>query len=245
MGKTQSKSPVKKEEKTKRRKRREKVIFDRCHIEELAEYIPPKLVEEYLIGSGKDSLIYTFDEPDKTYIIKYTPDKQKACVSKIKCKKKSKPNCKTFTYQVAFQQVVGNFNFLGAVIIKNVDMGHTKGHCSKAVAYMLKVLLIEAAKLNTYPYKGIVCLASGTQCAAVNCYSHAFQMNGFEPNMHEMVDFLEKNERKEYKYDGDSICFVFNKFRNTEQRQKALMKRKKERASKMMSNKYVHNELKF
>ena len=54
-----------------------------------------------------------------------------------------------------------------------------KGNCTKAVAYLIKTLMIEAeTRENWFPHKGTVHLQSYEACAAAHCYFKAFMLNG-------------------------------------------------------------------
>ena len=222
MGKTQSKPPVVK----KRTRRKTPEIYEKnrrreedwCSLNQLEDYDPPKLQEPSSVKEKGKDRIYTFKETNKKYIVKFTPERNVACVSKIICKEEN-DTCKDFSYDVEDGYVVGSFN-QKSLVIRDVAMGSTKGHCSKAVAYMLKVLMIEANNIEQYPYNGVVFLASGTQCAAVNCYSHAFQMNGYKPDMDEIHTFIEKNAKRTYRVFDNSITFLFRGFLNRRQRRK-------------------------
>tara|TARA_B100000902_G_scaffold383787_1_gene423100 strand:+ start:1617 stop:1988 length:372 start_codon:yes stop_codon:yes gene_type:complete len=103
------------------------------------------------------------------------------------------------------------------IAINDVAM-FKEGMCSKSVAYALKVLLMEGEKENEFPFIGRVYLVIETKdaCKAVNCYSHAFQMNGFKPNDKEKTNFrLKHREHKK-----DKFMFLFSNFRSATQKEK-------------------------
>jgi hypothetical protein len=88
--------------------------------------------------------------------------------------------------------------------------------CSRLVGYALKALLREAAIQHKFPYKGKVYIESEDPCAAVNCYTHAFQLNGFLPDKGELQDF--KQLESSGPNSGDYYKFTFNKFRSQTQK---------------------------
>ena len=109
-----------------------------------------------------------------------------------------------------FEYIHGHWND-DTVEIDLVYMGSAKrsGHCTRAVGYMLKVLLKEAEKVQEYPYKGKVRIYSETPCAAVNCYVHAFMINGFTPNDKEIENF---NRVSKLSKEGEFVNFTFENF---------------------------------
>jgi len=128
------------------------------------------------------------------------------------------------------------------VVIKLVYMGQAKGsgRCSKAVSYLIKVMLLESAKLNAYPYKGEVYISSLQPCAAVNCYAHAFMNNGFMPDDKELKNFKEDSKNIDPKGKGmyNRFDFEFSGFFSKSQKKKYdQMSRKRTR--------YVTTELKL
>lgn len=145
----------------KRRRRKNREIYetnrnredDWCSLNQLEDYdkVKPKLKEPSSVREKRKDRIYTFKETNKKYIVKFTPGRNVACVSKIICKEENE-TCKDFSYDVEDGYVVGSFS-PKSLVIRDVALGSTKGHCSKAVAYMLKVLMIEATRIEQYPYK--------------------------------------------------------------------------------------------
>ena len=76
----------------------------------------------------------------------------------------------------------------------------------------VKGLLMESARVGKYPYKGSVLIQSMDPCKAVNCYTHAFQNNGFEPDEMEMYYFqrgvtkwLAGSQRRQFKFAFDNF----------------------------------------
>ena len=89
----------------------------------------------------------------------------------------------------------------------------------------MKVLLKQAAKLHEYPYRGKVHISSNNPCAAVNCYSHAFMINGFVPDSTEIAEFREKSKRISKKSPG--MDFKFYDFTSESQKKKMADYKKK------------------
>ncbi len=125
-----------------------------------------------------------------------------------------------------------------------MDNAKGKGFCTRAVAYLLKVLLDEAAKKNEFPYEGKVYIASTNPCAAVNCYSHAFMINGFLPNKDEMEKFIKiSHEWKKNMKMFPMLRFVFTKFISKSQEEKFRQQKSKKR--KKVKNTSEIGDLKF
>ena len=126
------------------------------------------------------------------------------------------------------------------VVIDSVYMGEGKGqgNCVKAVAYMIKTMMIEAEKRkNWFPEKGYVHIASNDACAALMCYVKAFMLNGYEYDKAELDGFMKKIK-------NNSVNYRFSKFMNKELKEKGnTMKRQEEVSVKFMSINL--NNLKF
>ena len=123
-----------------------------------------------------------------------------------------------------------------------MDNAKGNGLCTRAVAYLLKVLLDEAAKIKEFPYKGKVYIASKNPCAAVNCYSHAFMINGFLPNKDEIKKFIKKSDEWN-KNTEEFLKFEFIKFISKSQEEK--FKQQKSKKRKKVENTSKINNLKF
>ena len=222
---------------------------DPCRVEELKTYERRKLVD------GKEfSTTYAFEDDTETYVLEYFHKEQKAVVRMIKSKstrvvkedadwmKDDKE--KVFYYdpysnyvplrRYGMQKIYGRY-YKNEVIIDNVHMGAAggSGRCTKAISYLIKVILLETAKLGAYPYVGGVYISTSKPCAAVNCYTHAFINNGFMPDNEELKDF--KEDSKNIDPDGlgmyDDFDFEFKKFFSESQKEKYdQMSRKRTRS---------------
>jgi hypothetical protein len=178
---------------------------DPCKVDNFETY------ENRKLAKGQEfSTTYAFEDGTETYVLEYFHKEQKAVVRMIKCKSSSTvveededwmkdDDCKVFYYdpysnyvpfKYGMQKIFGSY-YQNEVQINSVRMGETKGsgRCSKAVSYLIKVLLLESAKVNSYPYKGDVYISSAHPCSAVNCYAHAFMNNGFLPDKEELSSF--------------------------------------------------------
>tara|TARA_A100001015_G_scaffold291555_1_gene365878 strand:- start:5179 stop:5724 length:546 start_codon:yes stop_codon:yes gene_type:complete len=172
-------------------------MSDPCNIftRKIKTYKPPTLVEPTVSNSS-----YQFKEKDRTYTYEYYRNEQKV-----------EGGCKYVTSDCLMGVWSETF-----ISIKDVTM-MTPGFCSKSVAYMLKVLLMESAKVNEFPYEGHVYIVTTEACKAVNCYTHAFQMNKFEPNGMELRKFRKENNKRKK---NESIYFKFTGFCSVEQKKK-------------------------
>ena len=224
---------------------------DPCKVEKLKTYERRKLAD------GKEfSTTYAFEDGTETYILEYFHKEQKAVVRIIKRKDadeeidnawlKDDSISRPFYYD-PYSDTGRNEKIIGKwtnekVVIKLVYMGQAKGsgRCSKAVSYLIKVMLLESAKLNAYPYKGEVYISSLQPCAAVNCYAHAFMNNGFMPDDKELKNFKEDSKNIDPKGKGmyNRFDFEFSGFFSKSQKKKYdQMSRKRTR--------YVTTELKL
>lgn len=124
------------------------------------------------------------------------------------------------------------------VEIQQVDMQNAKGkrYCTNSVAYMLKVLITEAANNKTFPYKGVVNIVSMVPRKALYCYSHAFGENGFQPDIQEITSFRNQKD-SEYGFQ-----FLFENFTSTEQERLSIEQR---RLSEKKSSESKSNQLRF
>ena len=175
---------------------------DPCGIRKLRKYNPPTLNDPTSFESGK----YTFIDSNIKYVIEYDEGERISYIVEpsklfVECKLYPKDSC-----------------YPNTIAINDVAMSKEKGMCSKSVAYALKVLLLEGKKENEFPYIGRVKLIIETKdaCSAVNCYSHAFQMNGFKPDVEEKINFRKKHrEHKE-----EMFLFLFSNFTSATQKEK-------------------------
>ena len=62
------------------------------------------------------------------------------------------------------------------IVLEDVffNIGKGEGHCTKATAYLIKSLLLQAEKAKKNIKTAKVILSSNDYCAASNCYIHAF-----------------------------------------------------------------------
>ena len=210
---------------------------DPCNVLKLKTYKPKKLVDDK--RPQKSAITYTFKDGFKTFTVQYFHKHKEARVRLIECDKDD-GKCKEFRHDMwedNKQMIIGHWTDR-RIEIDLVYMGKAKGsgHCTKAVSYMLKVLLLESAKKKCYPYIGRVYISSTRPCSAVNCYSHAFINNGFLPNKSEVKQFL--NDSMNLDPDGfgmyNTFDFVFDEFMSTTQKEKydAKAKKAKEKINK-------------
>lgn len=209
-----------------------KVRQDLCKVEKLKTYKRRELVH------GKEfSTTYAFEDDTDTYILEYFHKEQKAVVRMIKCKELNEEinnawlkddDSRPFYYDPYSvtgrrEKIFGEWNN-ERVAIEAVYMGQAKGsgRCSKAVSYLIKVMLLESAKLKAYPYKGEVYISSSQPCAAVNCYAHAFMNNGFMPDDQELKNFKEDSKNIDQNATGmfNTFIFEFNNFFSKSQKEK-------------------------
>ena len=186
-------------------------IDDQCAVDAIADYEPKKLVEPTVSGN-----LYTFEEVKearKTFVVQYDPSGSEAFVTWISCNKKIP--CQAFRNKDSDHKIKGSVTG-DTISIDMVFMGDAQGagHCSKAVSYMIKVLLIETAKIDAFPYKGEVYISTGSPCEAVNCYSHAFINNGFSPDAKQLKAVKERLKGK------SGLTYTFTGFRSKEQLKK-------------------------
>jgi hypothetical protein len=194
----------------------EKYDLDSCKTDQLSNYTKQTLQKPSLVTH------YTFTEDQKTFILGYYKEKRKAKVLRIQCRKKDR--CKNFYYYDKSEELLAKENVIGTwnedfMEIKMVAMGQTKGsrHCTKAVSYMLKVLLLESAKEKQYPSKGKVYIDSDNPCRAFNCYSHAFINNGFKPDPDEVKQFRKAVTEVETNRTIGRFRFTFQNFTSVQQ----------------------------
>lgn len=201
------------------------LVKDNCRALQIKDYNPPTLDDAKEIKSKVTD--YIFEEEFKTFTIQYDAKATTAKVMKIECfNQKTGSKCLQFDNNDNSENIEGHWT-PKVVEIDLVYMGTAKGagHCTHAVGYMLKVLLKEAEKLHEYPYRGKVYLSSNNPCAAVNCYSHAFMINGFVPNSTEIAEFREKSKR--ISKDKPGLDFTFYDFTSESQRKKMANYKKK------------------
>lgn len=203
-------------------------IIDQCNVLKLPSYKAQKLADD------KNPLAllteYTFEDKGKTFIVSYNAHAQKSKVVQIDCVTQGS-KCKTFKNNDSSQHIEGRW-YDDTIEIKYVYLGDARGsgHCSKAVSYLLKVLLLESAKVHKYPYEGFVYISSTYPCHAVNCYAHAFINNGFKPDPEEINTFREEMEDEEIDSDGDlpdNVDFTFRNFWSEDQYKKYLEEEKR------------------
>jgi hypothetical protein len=199
-------------------------VPDPCNVWKLTEYKPQALVDD---KRPQTSITYTFKDDKKTFTIQYFHKKQEARVMIIDCDVKGN-KCQPFEDSIwwgeNYQKVTGHWDS-STIEIDKVYMGDSKnsGHCTKAVSYMLKVLLLESAKVKQYPYLGRVYISSFSPCAAVNCYTHAFINNGFLPSEKELEEFRADSTNIDFNSQGsayDTLDFTFENFINASQKEK-------------------------
>ena len=149
------------------------------------------------------------------------------------------------------QMIVGHWES-STIEIDLVYMGRAKnsGHCTKAVSYMLKVLLLESAKMKRYPFIGRVYISSSIPCAAVNCYTHAFINNGFLPSEKELEEFKADSTNIDFDSQGsmyDTFDFTFEDFTNQSQMEKFKnsIHRRNKRKRKLGDKKKKKNKFKW
>lgn len=101
------------------------------------------------------------------------------------------------------------------IVLDRVNMKKTigKGNCTKAVAYLIKTLMLEAKKgsCNLFPHEGTVYVSSKNACSAANCYIKAFMLNGFDYDKEELKEFQDEVK-------NDDVDYELN-FKNKKQEQ--------------------------
>ena len=231
---------------------------DMCDYEQLYNFkenmqklSDPTLEKENYSTDGKVTRIYKYIDNDAKYGKKeFTVEsfKNYCYVTLIKCigddveSRKKEGKCVVMeggSDSYSRNYIIGSFDN-EYVDIEGVSMEEAKGqgNCTKAVAYMIKTIMIEAEKRkNWFPEKGFVHIASNDACAALMCYVKAFMLNGYEYDKAELDGFMEKIK-------NNSVYYRFSKFMNKEQKAKRnTVKSQKESISKFMSIKL--NNLKF
>lgn len=212
-------------------------IQDRCNVQKLVSYKARPLVNDK--NPSVSAITYTFKDDGKTFVVQYFYKHKEARVRSIICDD-SNEKCKSFWHDL-FQdnpnhKIVGHW-FDDTIEIDLVYLGDARGygHCTKAVSYMLKVLLLESAKKKCYPYIGRVYISSELPCSAVNCYSHAFINNGFLPNNAELDDFMSHtlDDIDDDGYTEYGFDFTFKDFISKEQKKK--YEREEERKNSVAS----------
>ena len=93
------------------------------------------------------------------------------------------------------------------------NIGKGKGHCTKATAYLIKSLLLQAKKAGKDIKTAEVMLVSDDYCAASNCYIHAFMLNNFQVDQNDVVGFqkLVKQLEDENRSDITQTFHFYNK----------------------------------
>jgi len=199
-----------------------------CYYKQLKDYkkAMQKLVEPTIdVGMDGEKRIYKYIDDDVKYGKKeftVESNKQRCFVSRIKCigddvelrKKDGKCVIWDSSGSTIIDDVSGSFDN-EYVEIGNVDMGDTKGqgNCTKAVAYMIKTLMIEAERKQWFPDKGKVHIHSDNACAALMCYLKAFMLNGYDYDENELDNFIDEIRK-------NSANYRFYKFNNKEQEKK-------------------------
>lgn len=199
---------------------------DDCNVRAFANYKPKPLndaVKQFV------TVFYTFRDRNDKFKIKYTGDLNKssgrAYVYRIK-NSHIHATFKTGTSPTA--EISASWNKMD-ININNVYLldAAGKGLCSRAIGYLIKVLLLESAKLNHFPYMGSVHVFTSNPCAAINCYAHGFMMNGFQPSSGEIQKFIEHYEKK--KKEDTHVDFRFIHFISRSQMAKHQSNVKKRR----------------
>lgn len=212
-------------------------IQDRCNVQKLLSYKARPLVNDK--NPSVSAITYTFKDDGKTFVVEYFYEEKEARVRYIGC---DTPNnkCKSFYHDLFMdndQMIIGSWSDK-TIEIEYVYLKDAKGsgHCSKAVSYMLKVLLLESAKQKYYPYIGKVFISSGYPCHALNCYTHAFINNGFLPKQTELHNFFNETMSVDIADDGaadDTVQYHFEEFESKEQKKK--YEREEERKNSVAS----------
>lgn len=97
------------------------------------------------------------------------------------------------------------------IVLEDVffNIGKGEGHCTKATAYLIKSLLLQAKKANKNITTAEVILVSADYCAASNCYIHAFMLNNFQVDINDVVEFQNLENKSEI---TQTFHFYNNKF---------------------------------
>jgi len=100
------------------------------------------------------------------------------------------------------------------IVLEDVFFNIGKGdrHCTKATAYLIKSLLLQAKKTNENITTAEVILSSNDYCAASNCYIHAFMLNNFQVDQNDVVGFqkLVKQLKEENRSDITQTFRFYN-----------------------------------
>lgn len=162
-------------------------------------------------------ITYEFEDDKNIFNVEYDSKQRAAFVINVQCKRNN--NCIPFTHDRDKRRQISGVWTESYLEIELVYLGNAakqgkgNGICTRAVSYLLKVLLIESAKMSHFPYRGKVHVSSMYPCAAGNCYKHAFENNGFIPDKDELEEFVEKNNSNRGKY----LDFKFTQFVSVEQ----------------------------
>jgi len=184
-----------------------------CKLEELEKYKKTlqRLSEPIISNNGRD---YEYIDTDvkygkkKFYVEVLDYEFVAAAVTSVKSYNSNERNEVTCTGTV-------DENLIN---VENVNMKKTigKGNCTKAVAYLIKTLMLEAKKrgsCNSFPHEGTVYIASKNGCSAANCYIKAFMLNGFDYDKEELKKLVKKIEVK-----NGNVNYKLN-FKNKKQEQ--------------------------
>ena len=196
--------------------------LDKLSIDNHDKLTDPKKVKERTEG-GRE---YTFEENKCQFFVTYKKNRFRgweASVNKIKCNGET---LKMYILGYVADVESGDddesddesddevTSKLG-IYVDTVQMYEAKGKklCTRSVAYMIKVLVIESKAQKIYPYLGTVHVTSENPCAAVNCYIKAFKLNGYDEDDSEVDEFpyhmQQDSDSDEWKAD-----FTFRKFSN-------------------------------
>lgn len=236
--------------KTSKKRYREKLCdYDQIYKfkENMQKLADPTLEKTNYSMTGKETRIYKYIDDDvkhgkKEFIVESLEND--CYVTLIKCigddVESRKKDGKCVIWESSLSNAISGSFTKEYVNIDSVYMGETKGqgNCVKAVAYMIKTLMIEAEKRKQwFPYKGYVYISSNNACAALMCYSKAFMLNGYDYSDYELHDFIDEMK-------GNSAKYRFSEFKNTEQETKRnTLKSQEQATTKLMSIKL--NNLKF
>ena len=142
---------------------------DRCNMG--FNYKVIKLKKEKEINEDpteKDVRTWVFQDRLNIFHIEYAESTKDAIVTKVLCRTNDNKLCKPFIYNPLTairdnKMISGKWNDT-TLTIELVFLGDTAGQkpgiCTRAVSYMLKVLLLEAKKVEEYPYIGNVHILS-------------------------------------------------------------------------------------
>lgn len=101
------------------------------------------------------------------------------------------------------------------IVLEDVffNIGKGEGHCTKATAYLIKSLLLQAEKAKKNIKTAKVILSSNDYCAASNCYIHAFMLNNFQVDINDVVEFQDQIKKLTKKNESD-ITQTFHFYNN-------------------------------